>query len=415
MDKQSQHFLRTWFFASIVFAVAIAGFNYTVDPYQLFGMPHIVGFNATKPAVDTQERLIKAYDVLRAKPNTVILGTSRVDLGLDEQHPAWPAQNLPVYNLGLVGGGPYTSFRYLQHLMAQHEPTLVVLGLDFEFFLTVPMAEHPTDPAFESRLAITREGNINMDQRWQRTRDFFQASLSLDALNDSATTLTTNFSSDSLALSTGNVPDASYRHIIAAMGSYGIFAMRNVNSFHLYPGRQTNQVVMTDVRAILDLCKSHNIPVILFINPVHADMLEVLDLLGYWQAFEKWKRELVALTTEYSGANGLSRVPLWDFTAYDSYSTEIVSMDRHLMRFFWDPSHYTRALGDVIIRRLFGRGDEHFGALLAADNIESHLNTIREQQHLYREDHQADVRRVRKLYDSIHGIRPQTTAMAQAH
>jgi hypothetical protein len=176
MDKQSQHFLRIWVFAWIVLAALVAVFDVIIDPYLLFNAPRIAGFNARKPAVMTQERLMKAYDVLRAAPNTLILGTSMVDRGLDAQHPAWPAPDRPFYNLALAGSGPYSSYRYLQHVMSQRHLALVVLGLDFEFFLTVPDYQ-PATPEFESRLAVTRDGSANAGQRWQHLHDLLQGSM----------------------------------------------------------------------------------------------------------------------------------------------------------------------------------------------------------------------------------------------
>src|SRR4030088_1979445 len=107
MDNQARHFLRTWLLACMVLAALVVVFDTAMNPYLLFGAPRIAGFNARKPAVDTRERLMKAYDVLRAGPNTLLLGSSRVDLGLDAQDPAWPVQDRPVYNLGIVNGGPY--------------------------------------------------------------------------------------------------------------------------------------------------------------------------------------------------------------------------------------------------------------------------------------------------------------------
>jgi hypothetical protein len=398
--------------ACIVLVPLVAIFNAMVDPYLLFDAPRIAGLNASKPAVETHERLMKAYDVLRASPNTLILGASMVDWGLDAQHPAWPSVDRPVYNLALQGSGPYTSYRYLQHAMSQHHLALVVLGLDLEFFMTVPDYV-PFGPAVESRLAVKRDGTVNASRNWQYNRDLFQATLSLDALTDSAATLVANFSGSSPDLTAGDWRDSPFQRAADAMGSYPLVRMRDLLMINRYRGKQRSQLVMADVRAILDLCESHGTRVILFINPAHADHLEILDLLGHWSAFEDWKRELVALTAKYPSTDGRSRIPLWDFSGYDSYSTETVSMDRHVMHWFWDSTHYTRALGDAIVRRILGTGDPHFGVLLSPESLEPHLIAIREQQRLYREQHPADVRRVHDLYDSVVGIQSRAVARVQ--
>jgi hypothetical protein len=388
--------------ACMVLAMLAALLNAIVNPYLLFDVPRIAGFNARKPAVDTQERLMKTYDVLRAAPNTLILGSSMVDLGLDAQHPAWPPHDRPVYNGALAGGGPYSSYRYLQHVMSRRHVALVMLGLDFQFFLTVPDYT-PVTPEFESRLAVRRDGSINVGQRWQHLHDLFQGTISLDALTDSVATLAANLNGESSDLAAGNWDSVSHRRLTAAMGSFPLVVGQELFNIRRFSGKQINPLVMADVRAILDLCESHGTRVILFINPTHAEGLEILDLLGYWPMFEGWKRELVTLAARYPAADGHSRITLWDFSGYDSYSTEAVPMDRHAMHLFWDCIHYTRTLGDAIVTRMFGAGDGQFGVLLTPETLESRLTAIREQQRLYRERHPAAVRRVQNLYDSATG------------
>jgi hypothetical protein len=126
-----------------------------------------------------------------------------------------------------------------------------------------------------------------------------------------------------------------------------------------------------------------------------------------WPAYEDWKRELVTLAAQYRGKDGGSRISLWDFSGYDAYSTEDVRSDGQIIHWFWESIHYTHALGDVMIERISGAGDEQFGTLLSPENVETHLATIREQRELYREQRPADVRRVRILYDAFVARRSQ--------
>jgi hypothetical protein len=411
MSRQSQGFLRTWLLVGIVITLVVGVFDAIMDPYLVIGASRINGFNARKPAVDTYERLIKAYDVLRAAPNTLILGGSRVDMGLDAQDSAWPAQVQPVYNLGLASGSPYVSYRYLQHVMSRRHIPLVVLGLEFEYFLGLAELGSPVEPEFELHLAVTRAGSPNGGQRWQHIRDLFQATLSLDALTDSAATLAANFNGESSDVVAGNWnTDLSD---IALLGPYPVIVEEDLGLIRIPWEKERIPLVMADVRAILDLCESHGTSVILFINPSYADDLEILDLRGYWQAFEDWKRELVTLTSKYVSVDGRSRIRLWDFTGYDPYSTESMPLNRHLLHWFIDDAHYTRALGDVIVRRFFGPGDPRFGVLLSAENVDQHLAEIREQQRQYRQHRPADARRVRDLYDFVVGISPQAVVRGQ--
>jgi len=147
------------------------------------------------------------------------------------------------------------------------------------------------------------------------------------------------------------------------------------------------------------LCTKRGIRVIAFINPSHADELEVVDMSGHWPALEAWKRALTAMVAEYAAASGPAPVELWDFSGYDAYSREPVPMDRHPMHWFWNTSHYTSALGELILRRIFGEDNAHFGVRLYPGNIEARLAEVRQQQRQYRELQPTDVRRIRDIYN----------------
>jgi hypothetical protein len=392
-------FLRTWLTVCIASAAVVCAFDAVMDPYLVVGVPRIAGFNSVKPAVDLQQHLMKAYDVIRAKPSTLILGSSRVDLGLDARDSEWPAQVRPVYNLGFAGGGPYVSYRYLQHVISQRHIVLVVLGLDFEYFLGDQEADKAEQRELDSHLATAPDGAFKAHRISQHVWDIFQATLSLDALIDSVATLASNLAGDSSDLVAGNWNWGNYRHVSDRAGSYPlVVGMDLVTIRSFYKRQRRDPRAMENVRAILDLCESQETQVILVINPVHADDLELLGQLGYWQAFEDWKRELVALTSKYRAVNGRTPIALWDFTGYNAYSTETVSADGRRLRWFWDSLHYTHSLGKLVVQRIFGAGDVAFGVILDEGTIERHHAAIREQQKLYRSRQPADTQRVHELY-----------------
>ena len=406
MEKQSRRFLMSWVLAGTLIGSVVVGFNVAMDPYLVIGAPRIVGFNEHKPAVHGHDRLMKTYDVLREHPKTLILGSSRVELGLDAQYPAWPEHDRPVYNLGVAGGTPYIAYRYLQHVMSHNGVELAVLGLDFETFLTTKEASRAAMPDFESGLMVTRDGNINTGRTRKQIRDLVQATISLDALSDSTATLTANLTRGSIDMVAGNFVVLDRAH----GGSYAFIMSQELYNARRYYG-EANPMAMEDVQAIINLCKSHGTHLIFFINPVHADTLEMMSLLGYWPVYEAWKRELVTLTAKYSGADGRSRIALWDFSGYDSYSTEAVSVN-HTSQWYWDPSHYSKIVGDVIVRRILGMSTPDFGVSITPENIESHLASIRQQQRIYREYRQADERRVREAYGVVIGTPAQVAATA---
>lgn len=399
MDTPAPRFIRYWLLVSLLLAALVAGFNALVDPYLLIHAPRIRGFNDRKPSVETEERLMKAYEVTRAVPQALILGTSRVDLGLDTRHPVWPANARPAYNLGIAAASPYTSFRYLQHVSATDKLQLVVLGLDFEYFLDASEAERSGSAAYEARLAVKPDGSANRTLSLEHARDLFRGTLSLDALLDSLRTISANLDPDSANLfPTGDLSEAGLRSDAAQFGSWSLFAQRDLRNIRFYYGKTRNDQALADIEHIIQLCRSRGTRLVMFINPVHADMLETFDLLGLWSDYETWKRELVSMVAHEPGPN----IELWDFSGYDAYSTESVPTDRNtVLHWFWEPSHYTKALGDKILERIFGHGASDYGVLLTPATIDSRLVEVRRARQAYRDSHLRDVRRVREIFASV--------------
>jgi hypothetical protein len=129
----------------------------------------------------------------------------------------------------------------------------------------------------------------------------------------------------------------------------------------------------------------NNIKVFVVIYTVHVNLLETYSLSGYWNSFEDWKRDLVAVTVQ-SARDPIhpGMVELWDFAEYDQYSTTDLP---RATDWFWGSNHYTRQLGERVLRRLFGTGEPGFGVRLTAETLESDLHVTREHQRQYRQTH----------------------------
>lgn len=359
-----------------------------MDPYRLLNTPQVRGFNDRKPSVDAPKLFrTAAYEVLDSDWKTLLMGASTVFAGVDKESNAWPASHRPMYKLAFPATGPYASYRYLQHVLSQRHVDLVVLGLEFDFFLDTWMSAPPGDSGFESRLAITSEGLTNPGVALQRIYDVAQGTLTLDALTDSVSTLTE---------SVNGLYDVAQAGITPS-GSYPLVTFMNVYSIKEFRGRVRYEAANAALRNILELCNAKGTRLVLFINPTRADRLEIIERTGYWSAFEDWKRELVTLAQQHGGGRN-GQIDLWDFSGYDKYSTEEVYPDGRTLHWFGDSVHYNPALGDVIIARLFGTGDVQYGTRLSPENIEAHLAFIRDQQNLYRMHRPNDVQRINTLF-----------------
>jgi hypothetical protein len=391
VEQQPRQFLRTWLICFVAVLSVVAAFNVVVDPYLLLGIPRLAGFNARKPAIDTQQRLMKAYDVLRFAPHTLILGSSQVEVGLDAQHFAELAHEGPAYNLGLTLGTIYDGYRYLQHVMARGPVQLVVIGVEFRDFFIDPAVARNFD--FEARLTVRRDGSRNPGLTLQHSHDLLWSAFSWDALTDSLSTLLGNMSADGSDVFAGNWDFQGFHRNGAVLGTTPLFLIHDFFFARFYSHEKPEPRVMQDLGALLDLCASRGIRVVILLNPSHADEMEMMHLTGQWEVFENWKRALAAMAAKYVAAN--QRIEIWDFCDYGPYTTETVPQNRQPLHWFFNATHYSRALGNMMLEKVFTGKDSRFGVLLSPENLESHLADIRAERLQYVQQRYADIQRVR--------------------
>ncbi|VXC21808.1 hypothetical protein [Massilia sp. 9I] len=393
-------------------AAAIAAFNYITDPYLVFDAPRTTGFNSLKPAVETRERMMKAYQAERISARTIVLGSSRTDLGIDPAAPGWPATAKPVYNLSLVGTTAGDSLNYLRHHVASRSgaaPQMVVIGLDFESFLYRPdQSDAPTGEVDEvlQRLVVGPDGQPNEARRLRVLTDQALALLSLDASFDSIRTIAGNRSGRVVNLKPdGGMSDTALRATAAADGFALLFDQKNVDTVKNYgrPRRLLSDTPVGPIRRmqavteLLAFAKAHRINVVLAIQPAHVSRLELLDRMGYWSDYERWKREL---TTLVAGASKDQDIALWDFGGYEDPAQEPVPAKGTSagMKWFWDPVHYSTALGARMVARMFDReSNDQYGVQLTPLNIDEQLARVRRDRNVFRAAQPAETARLVKL------------------
>ena len=328
-------------------------FNVVVDPYGVFNSPNFIGFNQAKPAKLNNMRLFKAVDVARIKPVAVFLGSSRSEYGLDPTQTSLDNYQ-PTYNLAVGAATPYELLRYLEHAIAnQPNLELVIINLD-EFMFNELNRE---DAGFSEK---------RLGKQHLILEDAVNTTLSLDAVAASQ---------ENIAFSQKNPEYQSY-------SSRGMLNLRPIDLdesateyrfkksidfyFQVFPEYQLSQKYLNDFEKIIDLCNQYGIKVEVFISPAHATRWETIRAAGHWQKFEQLKREIVEIT------------PVWDFSGYNSITTEPIS---NMMKNYIDDSHYHKQIGNLVIDRLLGVGNDKipndFGTLLTPENVELHLNKIR--------------------------------------
>jgi hypothetical protein len=382
-------YLRWLFGAALLCALATVALTIWVDPYRMYGTAAVPGWTELKPRSYQQAEIAKTYQLERIAPETLLLGNSRVEVGLDPESPVWPSGFQPVFNAALAGRGPRESLDLLTDALAVHAPRTVIVGLDFIDFLQTPDTEPwpiPPRDAEERRILVDEGGRPNPDRTRQLWRDRLSTTLSIDALTDSIETITDQDAATSITMTPrGFDPIHEYRVFVHRDGYHELFAQKN----EIYE-REFSRSPKADYADLLDYAsgrylatlmrRAHrdHIRLILFIHPYHADFLNILSRAGLWPGFENWKRALVKLrdTTVGPADDG---VQIFDFSGYSRYSTEAVPPpgDRRTeMRWYWEAGHYKSALGDELLRAML-TGSGSLGQILTHDNIEEVIADLR--------------------------------------
>ena len=383
--------------------------NLLIDPYALFGAPRIAGINDLKPMAGTRVTIVKPYQLVRASPKTVVGGNSRPELGIDPAHDCWGRDHRPVYNAGVPGADLYTQARLLQAAIAQGGVQRIAWGLDFRDFLSSARRTDWPGEANETdaRLPVTAAGEPNGGYRWQWLTDARDALLSLGAFSDSWVTLLSQAASNvTTRRADGFNPARDYRDIIDHEGQFVLFQQKNreiVRTFArpgltLYPPSEDWSFNFESVRFLLAIAATAEVDVMLFINPYHADYLAAIDVAGKWAMFNRWKRRLVQLAE----AEGVAA--LWDFSAFDAYSTAPPpgsGVTGEALAWFWEPAHYRKELGDLMIERMTDgvcvRAGADFGVRLSSATVDDQLRSLDAGKRRYFQDFPKRVNALREM------------------
>tara|TARA_R110002049_G_scaffold285698_2_gene466852 strand:+ start:74112 stop:75374 length:1263 start_codon:yes stop_codon:yes gene_type:complete len=388
-----------WSMATCIVAILlVAGINGVVDPYLRFEWFRIERVNAYRPKAVGQVRMAKAYQIRRVEPRTVVLGNSRVDLGIDPQSKTWPANVSPVYNAGQPGGGMWANLYYLRHAAYGRKIDHVVLGVDFFDFFRDQSKSSEIDSSRNDvrRLLTDAEGRSNQ-QRWKSlVSDTVRSIASISAMCDSALTVASQSDPNVADIGTrGLTSGEPFRPIIWRQGQRSLVDEKNADY------RRKLQVKNGDIfdrsndrtkdresadwdylDELIGFCDENEIRLTVFLHPYHAELLQLIDQSDRWRFFDDWKRELVVRCERSNQA-----IDVWDFACVTPVTSEPIPQpeDRDtIMRWYWESGHYRREAGELILACMFGDAADRdraesliSGKKLDPQVIEKHLSQQR--------------------------------------
>lgn len=102
-NSDMRRYIASAFLLMVIILAAAIVLNVLIDPYAIHDSTRHAGINLEKPALSANERLYKAQ-LAQTAATTVILGTSRSEVGIDPTSPAFGAG--PIINLA-TSNQPY--------------------------------------------------------------------------------------------------------------------------------------------------------------------------------------------------------------------------------------------------------------------------------------------------------------------
>jgi hypothetical protein len=350
----------------------LVAFVAVIDPYHLYGFVDSRRLNHVKPLPEQYREQIKLAQATAARPDLVLLGNSRVEVGLDPDSPQLSGHGRSAYNMALAGATLAVNERMYAALRADAAPAaMAVIGVEFLDFLVKPDSAPPAAPAAGP-----------FPWQWR-----FDTLLSVKSMTDALRTVRLQKAADPATMTQrGQTPQRDYNRYARAQGYDAIFQQkaaenaRNIvrKPHNLFVAGTDGSPSIDRLRALLDTMARDRTEVHLVIYPYHAQMMAMFDEAGLAPTMEAWKQVLVREVDAVRGRYPSARIGVWDFSGYAAMRCERIPAPgdtRTATRWYWDAGHFKSALGERMLQRILG-DETPFGVRLAAGNLDANRRRI---------------------------------------
>ncbi|HEY8565109.1 MAG TPA: hypothetical protein VIL65_06380 [Beijerinckiaceae bacterium] len=372
---------------------AVTGFMLAYDAFGLFGtrVMALDRFPAAQRLQMNGDRVLKALHLARARPNVLLVGTSRTGDGFDPDGPA--LRTARAYNAGLAGSATPEHLAVLRFAQGRAPLTRVVLVLDFETFV------HPTGiPGDFARSAFAGAdlGSGIFQHLWstQAIGETFGLARQLARGERLSHPFYVNGRYPLFRVSPAETRTAFLRESRLALSLYAAASLVADG-----PAQDARFAALGEALRAL---RTAGIAVDVAASPVHAWRLELQERLGFAGAYDDWKRRLARLAADLNGAPGTGQVRFFDFGVAAPETTESLPARAAdpPTRFFVEASHFDPALGEIVLARMGGEeAAQGFGARLAPDTVEPHLAGSRAAYEAWRQARAEEVALIARLVE----------------
>ena len=344
------NYIRTLLTTAIFTLAIAAGFNWFIDPYGMYWSPLIDGINTHKPEAGNRSRTSKPYVLSHLKPSTLIVGNSRVEMGLNPEHVllAGKAYNIGIPGLGISGQVQFALNEIQSNTNLEH----LIISLDYLDFLHSPKELNmPIDEL------ITHYESRDIQSSAISKVDIGVMLFSLETTQSSFLTVIKQSIEVSTISNRGFNNAASFISIVRNEGKGPLFSqklnelsarLRNRNLRHHNQDWTKLSPKFLLLENLINHAESKNVTLTFFINPYHMSYLHLLNDLNYWSDFLQWK---IHLSTFFKDHIKHKSYKAYDFSGLNHITSEPVELNHPntQMDWFWEPAHYKSQVGDMML------------------------------------------------------------------
>ncbi|MBZ9611740.1 hypothetical protein [Rheinheimera maricola] len=341
-----KHYLKLVGLFVVIGLLVLCATSYLLDPYGIYANKD--GAFARKVAAADKGRTVKPYQALNSAPYTLLVGNSRVEIGMPAEHAFY--QGKPAYNMGLPGASVSMQYAYAMHAVEHNNSVKqVVIAVDFLDFTSAAdnIASTPDNSGWQWRLQGLNSDSFADKRRYIAER--ISLLFSLSALTDSVKTVLAQQSNVN-ALNRFGFNDGRVYHF--HVGNEGFAALYQQKAHEMQQRLSARQWVfnqqsyhLNELDHFITRLKKQNIAVYLMINPYQQPYLDLLSQHKLDQHLANWKHQMAQLSARH-------QLPLFDFAIASPMVTEIVDLkSKNALDspYFWEPAHYRPAFGDFIL------------------------------------------------------------------
>jgi hypothetical protein len=339
----------------------VAAFCWAANPYAAWRADPIAEIPRLhpQPADEAQQRARAAYRIRLVHPQTILLGSSRVLIGM----PVDDRLHEEVLNAAVSGASVDEVDALLRLASRNSRLRQVIWGIDF--FAFTQQMEGFRYREIGTRLALDGIGMI-----LQRVRETLLSAQAVDYSREAFARAWAGIEMRPKPLSTP-WPAEVLRDTLAYAREDGLIGTADNYVSQQLPGMdwlyrtyKPSSKQLALARDLVTRTRANGIDLVMFVPVLSECELEIIRAAGAWRTFQQWKRDLLAAVGPYR-----------DFSGYND-----VARDEAL---FVDVYHYKSAVGQVMLVTMRGEscttcGEtaqviRDSGVWVDADTIDNHL------------------------------------------